>query len=62
MTKTVRQSGMTSLTAAVNLKYPLHKALREKYAWMELKEAIPNIQFPKDSDALKIARRRLVFD
>jgi ATP-dependent DNA helicase RecG len=29
---------------------------------MELKDAIPNIHFPKDSDSLKTARRRLVFD
>jgi ATP-dependent DNA helicase RecG len=40
----------------------LPKGLREKYDLMELKEAIPNIHFPKDSDSLKIARRRLVFD
>jgi ATP-dependent DNA helicase RecG len=46
----------------VNLKDPLPKGLRKKYALMELKEAIPNIHFPKDSDSLKIARRRLVFD
>ncbi|MFM6754686.1 MAG: ATP-dependent DNA helicase RecG [Dolichospermum sp.] len=59
---TVRQSVMTALTAAVNLKDPLPQGLREKYDLMELKEAIPNIHFPKDSDSLKIARRRLVFD
>ncbi|MFN9406814.1 MAG: ATP-dependent DNA helicase RecG, partial [Dolichospermum sp.] len=59
---TVRQAVMTALTAAVNLKDPLPKGLREKYDLMELKEAIPNIHFPKDSDSLKIARRRLVFD
>lgn len=62
MANTVRQAMMTALTAAVNLKDPLPKGLREKYALMELKEAIPNIHFPKDSDSLKIARRRLVFD
>ena len=59
---TVRQAVMAALTAAVNLKDPLPKGLREKYDLMELKEAIPNIHFPKDSDCLKIARRRLVFD
>ncbi|MGB3422300.1 MAG: ATP-dependent DNA helicase RecG [Dolichospermum sp.] len=59
---TIRQAVMTALTAAVNLKDPLPKGLREKYDLMELKEAIPNIHFPKDSDCLKIARRRLVFD
>ncbi|MBE9249295.1 ATP-dependent DNA helicase RecG [Dolichospermum sp. LEGE 00240] len=62
MANTVRQAVMTALTAAVNLKDPLPKGLRKKYALMELKEAIPNIHFPKDSDSLKIARRRLVFD
>jgi ATP-dependent DNA helicase RecG len=62
MANTVRQAMMIALTAAVNLKDPLPKGLREKYALMELKEAIPNIHFPKDSDSLKIARRRLVFD
>ena len=59
---TVRQAVMAALTAVVNLKDPLPKGLREKYDLMELKEAIPNIHFPKDSDSLKIARRRLVFD
>ncbi|MTJ08191.1 MULTISPECIES: ATP-dependent DNA helicase RecG [unclassified Anabaena] len=62
MANTVRQAMITALTAAVNLKDPLPKGLREKYALMELKDAIPNIHFPKDSDSLKIARRRLVFD
>jgi ATP-dependent DNA helicase RecG len=62
MANTVRQAMMIALTAAVNLKDPLPKGLREKYALMELKDAIPNIHFPKDSDSLKIARRRLVFD
>jgi ATP-dependent DNA helicase RecG len=59
---TVRQAVMAALTAVVNLKDPLPKGLREKYDLMELKEAIPNIHFPKDSDSLKTARRRLVFD
>jgi ATP-dependent DNA helicase RecG len=62
MANTVRQAVMIALTAAVNLKDPLPKGLREKYNLMELKDAIPNIHFPKDSDSLKIARRRLVFD
>jgi ATP-dependent DNA helicase RecG len=62
MANTVRQAVTTALTAAVNLKDPLPKGLREKYALMELKDAIPNIHFPKDSDSLKTARRRLVFD
>ena len=59
MANTVRQAMMTALTATVNLKDPLPKGLREKYALMELKDAIPNIHFPKDSDSLKTARRRV---
>ncbi|MBD2137538.1 ATP-dependent DNA helicase RecG [Anabaena sp. FACHB-1237] len=58
----VRQAVVSVLPAVHNLPDPLPKGLREKYELMELKEAIPNIHFPKDSDTLKIARRRLVFD
>ncbi|BAZ80803.1 ATP-dependent DNA helicase RecG [Sphaerospermopsis kisseleviana CS-549] len=59
---TVRQAVMAALPAAANLKDPLPVGLRKKYELMELKDAIPNIHFPKDSDTLKYARRRLVFD
>jgi ATP-dependent DNA helicase RecG len=59
---TVRQAVITALPAALQLKDPLPRGLREKYGLMELKDAIANIHFPHDSDALRIARRRLVFD
>ncbi|TAE58260.1 MAG: ATP-dependent DNA helicase RecG [Nostocales cyanobacterium] len=62
MANTVRQAVLAALPAAVNFKDPLPPGLRKKYELMELKDAIPNIHFPKDSDTLKIARRRLVFD
>ncbi|MDZ7994570.1 MAG: ATP-dependent DNA helicase RecG [Nostoc sp. EfeVER01] len=59
---TVRQAVIAALPAAANLKDPLPSGLRQKYSLMELKDAIANIHFPSDSDALKVARRRLVFD
>ncbi|NET03089.1 MAG: ATP-dependent DNA helicase RecG [Sphaerospermopsis sp. SIO1G2] len=59
---TVRQAVIAALPAAANFRDPLPSGLRKKYELMELKEAIPNIHFPKDSDTLKMARRRLVFD
>jgi len=62
MVNTVRQAVNAVLPAAVHLKDPLPKGLREKYSLMELAVAIANIHFPEDSDILKIARRRLVFD
>jgi ATP-dependent DNA helicase RecG len=62
MANTVRQAVISALPAAVNLKDPLPSGLRKKYNLVELKEAIANIHFPKDSDSLRTARRRLVFD
>ncbi|MEA5619267.1 ATP-dependent DNA helicase RecG [Cronbergia sp. UHCC 0137] len=62
MANTVRQAVIAALPAAANLKDPLPSGLREKYGLMELKDAIANIHFPDDSDSLKVARRRLVFD
>ncbi|MEO3707125.1 ATP-dependent DNA helicase RecG [Trichormus azollae] len=62
MANTVRQAVIAALPAAVNLKDPLPGGLRQKYGLMELKDVIANIHFPKDSDTLKTARRRLVFD
>ncbi len=58
----VRQAVIAALPAAAQMKDPLPKGLREKYDLMELKDAIANIHFPEDSDKLKVARRRLVFD
>ncbi|WP_066379468.1 MULTISPECIES: ATP-dependent DNA helicase RecG [unclassified Anabaena] len=62
MANMVRQAVLAALPATVHLKDPLPKGLREKYGLMELKDAIANIHFPKDSDRLQAARRRLVFD
>ncbi|MHC5819154.1 MAG: ATP-dependent DNA helicase RecG [Nostoc sp.] len=59
---TVRQAVIAALPAAAQIKDPLPSGLRQKYGLMELKDAIANIHFPSDSDALKVARRRLVFD
>ncbi|MEM9923256.1 MAG: ATP-dependent DNA helicase RecG [Cyanobacteria bacterium P01_D01_bin.50] len=59
---TVRQAVIAALPATAQLKEPLPKGLRTKYQLMELKDAIANIHFPSDSDSLRAARRRLVFD
>ncbi|MBV6621606.1 MAG: ATP-dependent DNA helicase RecG [Rivularia sp. (in: Bacteria)] len=59
---TVRQAVVAALPATAHLKEPLPKGLRKKYQLMELKDAINNIHFPADSDSLRAARRRLVFD
>ncbi|WP_413171211.1 ATP-dependent DNA helicase RecG [Anabaena azotica] len=62
MANTVRQAVISALPAAALLKDPLPGGLRQKYGLMELKDAIANIHFPEDSNTLKTARRRLVFD
>ncbi|AFZ25378.1 ATP-dependent DNA helicase RecG [Cylindrospermum stagnale PCC 7417] len=62
MANMVRQAVIAALPAAAQMKDPLPSGLREKYGLMELKNAIANIHFPEDSDTLKVARRRLVFD
>jgi len=59
---TVRQAVIAVLPVAADLPDPLPPGLRAKYQLMELQGAIANIHFPKDSDMLKMARRRLVFD
>ncbi|MEB3220339.1 MAG: ATP-dependent DNA helicase RecG [Nostocales cyanobacterium 94392] len=59
---TVRQAVIAALPATAQLKEPLPKGLLKKYQLMELKDAINNIHFPPDSDSLRAARRRLVFD
>ena len=40
----------------------LPQALREKYKLCSIKYALKNIHFPQSDDALKTARKRLVFD
>lgn len=58
----VRQAVIAALPATAHLRDPLPSGLRQKYELMELKDAIANIHFPRDSDSLQWARRRLVFD
>ena len=58
----LRKAVIDVLPATVHLKDPLPNGLRKKYGLMELKQAIANIHFPKDYEALQLARRRLVFD
>lgn len=52
----------TSMAVLPQLKEPFPTAFRETYGLMELQEAIANIHFPKDTDLLAQARKRLVFD
>lgn len=58
----VRDAVAAAIPATTHLKDPLPSGLRQKYGFMELKDAIANIHFPPDSDSLQAARRRLVFD
>ncbi len=58
----VRKAVIAAIPALVHLKDPLPNGLREKFELMGLSEAIAAIHFPDDSDSLKTARRRLVFD
>ncbi len=58
----VRKAVIAVLPALVHLKDPLPNGLREKFELMPLSDAIAAIHFPDDSDSLKTARRRLVFD
>ncbi|MEO1445678.1 MAG: ATP-dependent DNA helicase RecG [Cyanobacteria bacterium J06635_11] len=58
----VRKAVVAALPSVVSLKDPLPRALREKYELVELAVAIAHIHFPPSTEALAIARRRLVFD
>jgi len=58
----VRKAVIAALPALVHLKDPLPNGLREKFELMALPDAIAAIHFPDDSDSLRTARRRLVFD
>ncbi len=58
----VRKAVIAALPAATLLKDPLPVALRKHYGLIQLSEAIANIHFPAESNALELARRRLVFD
>ncbi|MBE9011328.1 ATP-dependent DNA helicase RecG [Pseudanabaenaceae cyanobacterium LEGE 13415] len=58
----VRRAVSASLPAIANLHEPIPKGLLTEYKLVGIQEAISNIHFPTDSDALESARRRLVFD
>jgi ATP-dependent DNA helicase RecG len=58
----VRQAVIAAIPYASQIKEPLPVAIRKQYGLMEVSEAIANIHFPKDSDTLATARRRLIFD
>lgn len=58
----VRQAVVAAIPYTSQLKEPLPAVIRKQYSLMGVKEAISNIHFPKDSDTLAAARRRLVFD
>jgi ATP-dependent DNA helicase RecG len=58
----VRNSMLTVLPLAENLRDPLPAVIRDQYGFIKLKDAIKNIHFPQDGMNLIHARRRLVFD
>ncbi|MGF1485667.1 MAG: ATP-dependent DNA helicase RecG [Prochloraceae cyanobacterium] len=58
----IRKAIISALPAAEKIKDPLPEFLRDRYLLVGLKEAIKNIHFPENNDALMHARRRLVFD
>lgn len=58
----VRQAVIAALPATTQLREALPDSLRERYGLIHIREAINQIHFPPDSDALGAARRRLVFD
>jgi len=58
----VRRAVVAALPAAVHLQEALPAPLRQRYALIEIPQAIAHIHFPPDSQALEAARRRLVFD
>ncbi|MBE9063038.1 ATP-dependent DNA helicase RecG [cf. Phormidesmis sp. LEGE 11477] len=58
----VRKAVVAALPAAVELRDPLPRPLREKYELVDLAVAIAHIHFPPGTDQLATARRRLVFD
>ncbi|MEM6868129.1 MAG: hypothetical protein AAF528_07090 [Cyanobacteria bacterium P01_C01_bin.121] len=58
----VRKAVVAALPAAVEIRDPFPSSLREQHGLVQLPVAIAHIHFPPDSDALALARRRLVFD
>lgn len=58
----VRKAVVAALPSVVKLRDPLPRELREQYELVDLVVAIAHIHFPPSTEALAIARRRLVFD
>ncbi|NEQ49289.1 MAG: ATP-dependent DNA helicase RecG [Leptolyngbya sp. SIO3F4] len=58
----VRKAVVSALPAAVEIRDPFPTTLREQNDLIQLPIAIAHIHFPPDSDALALARHRLVFD
>jgi len=58
----VRKAVIGALPAVSHLPDPLPESLREKYGLVALQEAIQEIHYPPNGDALAAARHRLVFD
>lgn len=58
----VRRAVLAALPACDRLEDPLPDVIKQQYSLFDLKEAISNIHFPRDAEALAHSRRRLVFD
>ncbi len=58
----VRRAVIAALPAVKQIQEALPQALRELYGLAGIQDAIANIHFPPDANALETARRRLVFD
>ncbi len=58
-----RENGAWRVAPALEaLQDPLPEALRMRYGLPALAEALREVHFPSDEDALRVARRRLAFD
>ncbi len=58
----VRKAVVAALPAATQLVEPLPGDVLEHYGLVGIHEAIAHIHFPPESNALALARRRLIFD
>jgi ATP-dependent DNA helicase RecG len=58
----VRKAIVAALPAVSQVQEALPEGLREKYRLTGVQDALANIHFPPNADALADARRRLVFD
>lgn len=58
----VRKAVVAALPAIQQIQEPIPEGLRQKYGLIGLQDALAQIHFPPDSDALSAARQRLVFD